>query len=82
MAGLPWLSAPQVRGQSWGMGSLVTNGGALLPTFCLPWPSQSRKMSSSHLLLSWQSYWLGEEREQGAPSPTRLFNGKKLTPDL
>lgn len=66
--------APHVQGLIW-----VTNGGALGPTFCLRWPSQSLKSSSFHLLLSWQRYWLGEERGREAPSPARVLNGNKLT---
>lgn len=38
----------------------MTNGGALCRSLSLPPPSQSLQTSSSNLLFSWQSRWLGE----------------------
>lgn len=58
--GCPSWGAPGVQGQSWGRGDLVTNGGALCHSLSLPPPSQSLQTSSSNLLFSWQSRWLGE----------------------
>lgn len=67
--------APHVQGRIW-----VTNGGALGPTFCLRWPSQSLKLSSFHLLLSWQRYGLREERGQEAPQPRPRVEWQQVNP--
>lgn len=78
VAGVPSWGGPVYKDKA-GAGGLGKEWRGSGPHFCLPWPSQSLQASSSHLLFSGQSHWLGPERDQEAPSPAYMRNGNELT---